>query len=207
MKSSFLSKAIIVLAILFLAVPVSAALVNNKDTNRGLKIELGSVYYFAGSGELTSPVSADGLDSPDGYVLQGEGTISQMFITGSPSPAIPPIWTSEINILWANSVSTFAGGSCAPVDGTITDTFPDGSTLTTKVEGLATTMVSLTDGFAPLPCICYLSARIVKGTGQYEGKKGIAKITSYIDADGKITMIGEGTLKQVNNRKPAKIEQ
>jgi len=197
MKSSFLSKAILVSAILLLAVPASAARLNDKGANRGLKIELSSVYYFGGSGELTSPVSADGLDSPDGYVLQGEGTTPQMFATGPPLPLASPIWTSEINILWANAVSTLGGGSCAPVNGTITDTFPDGSTLTTKVAGLATTMVSLTDGVAPLPCTCYLSTRVVKGTGLCEGTKGIAKITAYIDADGKITMIGEGTLKLV----------
>jgi hypothetical protein len=207
MKSSFLSKAIIALvAILFLAVPVSAEWLNNtkrlnnKDKNCDFQVERSSVYHFAGSGELTSPLPADCLDDPNGCTLKGDGTISQMFVTGPSLPLAPPTWTSEVNILWANSISTIMGGLCAPVEGTITDTFPDGSTLTAKIAGLACTIAPLKEGDLPLPCTCYLTAKVVEGTGLCEGAKGIAKITSSIGVDGKITMIGEGTLKLVNKK-------
>jgi len=209
MKSSFLSKAIILLAVLSFAAPVSARLFNNKDTHSDLHVERSSVYHFAGSGELTTtlPLPADCLDCPDGCVLKGEGTTSVMFVTGPLLPLAPPTWASEVNIVWANSISTFAGGLCAPVNGTITDTFPDGSTLTAKIVGLACTAASSTEGVPLLPYTCYLSAKVVEGTGQCEGAKGVSKITSYIDINGKITMLGEGTLKLEKKVEEDKVEE
>ena len=210
MRSLFLGRAIILLAVLSLAAPVSAGRQNNQNTPRQDKhhdyqIERSSVYYFAGSGELTSPVPADCLDCPEGCALEGAGTTSEIF-TASPLLTVePPAWSSRINIVWANSLSSAVRAVCAPVNGTITNTFPDGSTLTAKVIGLACAVVpppaspvtasADTESVPPLPYTCYLTARVVEGTGLYEGAKGMAKITSYIDVNGKITMIGEGTLK------------
>lgn len=207
MKSLFLSKAIILLAVLSLAAPVSAGLFNNKDTRHNFQVERSSVYHFAGSGELTSTLPTDCLDCPDGCALKGEGTTSQMFVTGPLLPLAPPSWASEVNIVWANSISTFAGGLCAPVNGTITDTFPDGSTLTAKVVGLACAAASSTDGVPLLPYTCYLSAKVIEGTGQCKGAKGVSKITSYIDINGKITMLGEGTLKLEKKVEEEKVEE
>lgn len=202
MKSLFLTKVIVLFVVLSLAATVSAGRLNNQDTRHqdkqyDLHIERSSVYHFAGSGELTTalPLAADCLDCPDGCVLTGAGTTSEMFVTGPLLTLAPPNWASEVNIVWEDSVSTIAGGLCAPVNGTITDTFPDGSTLTAKVVGLACAPASSEEGVPLLPYVCYLSAKVVEGTGQCEGAKGIAKITSYIDVDGKITMLGEGTLK------------